>query len=92
MAHSKYALAQSADMLSLEQVENLVNWKGWHNNEYFTREVNGQWQELNLRGLLTLYNASADYDSLEGWLEEKRGAVKAFKSIHADSANWIVTE
>lgn len=63
MANNSYRLARKAENLTLEQLEQLVTWCGWHISAHF--------ENLKLQSILDLYNASSNYDSIEGWLEEQ---------------------
>lgn len=84
-----FKLALHAERLSHEELEKLMEWRRYHQNSTFQREVRGKWQEMNLRGLLTLYNASSNFDGLESWLSNgKSGAQSRYNAIMRDPRNW----
>jgi hypothetical protein len=65
--------ATKAGEMSDHDARCLLNWRDWTHEEL----VYG----LNLQQLLDLYHASAEYVSLEGWLEEDRKAPAKYRKI-----------
>lgn len=73
-----------AAALTIEEARALTNWCDWHP---------ASWTDgLSLAEVLALYHAAIEWDSLNGWLEERPAeAVAAYNAAVKDAArHWAL--
>ena len=79
--HYRFGINKTPGELNREEIAKLHNFMDWQETVLFERCYRGQWQELNLAGILELYNLSSEYDGIASWRAEEKGAEGKYKAL-----------